>query len=291
MTQDEHGGAHPTEGERPREKRRDGRPRLSHREEHDVDEHRNLSSLAVYAVVCAEGEEELRRPNASLWWSGIAAGLCLSTSVLAEGVLRASFAGHPYLVAIESLGYTIGFVLVILARLQLFTENTLTAILPLLAKPSARTLAATARLWSIVLVANLVGTLVTALMTIYLEVARPEHIAAMLEVSRHFAENDPMEALVYGIPAGFFIAALVWILPSSEGFELLAIVVVTYLIAIGGFTHVIAGSTEAFLLVVEGEIGFLTAVGSLIVPTLIGNVLGGTGLFALLAYGQVMEEL
>lgn len=266
-------------------------PHLSHREKHDVDKHRSLSSVAVYAVVRAQGVEELRRPVSSLWWSGVAAGLCLSTSVLAEGVLRASFSGHPYREPIENLGYTVGFVLVILGRLQLFTENTVTPILPLLAERSARMLVATARLWTIVLAANLVGTFITALVTIKLETARPEYIAAMLEVAGHYAEHSALEALVYGIPAGFFIAALVWIMPSSQGFELLTIVLVTYLIALGGFTHVVAGSAEAFMLLIEDRIDADEAVFGLILPTLVGNVLGGTGLFALLAYGQVKEEI
>ncbi|MDX6752229.1 formate/nitrite transporter family protein [Geminicoccaceae bacterium 1502E] len=266
-------------------------PRLSHRQKHEVDEHRSLSSVSVYAVVRAEGAEELKRPDSSLWWSGTAAGLGISASVLAEGILHESFKGHPRQEAIENLGYTVGFALVILGRLQLFTENTITAILPLLAKPSLRMLKATARLWGIVFAANLTGTFLTALVTLQLGTATPEHVAAMLEVSRHFADHTPWEAMTLGIPAGFFIAALVWMLPSSKGFELLVIMLMTYLIAMGGFTHVIAGSTEAFLLLLDGQIGVSQALLGLIAPTFIGNVLGGTGLFAVLAYGQVKEEI
>lgn len=266
-------------------------PVLSEREEAQVADHRSLSSVAVYAVVHAEGVEELQRPNTSLWWSGVAAGLGISASVLAEGVLHTTFADHPYLNAIENFGYTVGFVLVILGRLQLFTENTLTAILPLLAKPSWNMFLGTARLWGLVFLANLVGTFVTALVTLKLGTAVPEHIEAMLEVSRHFAENSAWQAFAYGIPAGFFIAALVWMLPSSRGFEIFVIILMTYVIAIGEFTHVVAGSTEVFMLVVNGELGVVEAFARLIGPTFLGNVVGGTGLFALLAYGQVMDEI
>ncbi len=242
-------------------------------------------------MVRAEGVEELRRPAPSLWWSGVAAGLCISTSILAEGVLHASFAGHPYRPAIVSLGYSVGFVLVILGRLQLFTENTITVILPLLAERSARMLAATARLWTIVFVANLVGTFITALVTLKLGTAGPEFMAAMLEVSHRSSDHSAWEGMVRGIPAGFFIAVLVWILPSSRGFEIWTIVIVTYLIALGGFTHVVAGSAEAFLLLIDGRIDLGDTVFRLILPVLAGNIIGGTGLFAVLAYGQVMEEI
>ncbi len=265
-------------------------PYLSEEEEGEVQEHRSLSPVTVYSVVAAEGREEIERPVSALWWSGIAAGLGISTSVLGMGILHGMLEGHPQQAIIERLGYPLGFILVILSRLQLFTENTITAILPLLKKPSRRMWWKTSRLWVIVFVANMVGTLVTAFLTIHLGIAPPDHVAGMLAVSRHFAELGPMECMTRGIPAGFFIAALVWMLPSSRGFEIFTIFVFTYLIAMGEFTHVVAGSTEAFLLLVNGDIGIADTL-SLILPTFVGNVLGGTGLFALLAYGQVREEI
>ena len=79
-------------------------------------------------------------------------------------------------------------------------------------------------------------------------------------------------------------------LPSAKGTELFVIILFTYLIAACDFTHVIAGSNEVFLLVLNGEMNITTAIADLIVPTLIGKIIGGTGLFAMLAYGQVHEE-
>ncbi|KKN50524.1 hypothetical protein LCGC14_0631770 [marine sediment metagenome] len=266
-------------------------PHLSEREESEVREHRDLSPVAIYSVIRAEGAEELARPVSSLWWSGIAAGLGISTSVLAEGILHDTFRDSTYVSAIENLGYTLGFILVILARLQLFTENTITPILPLLHKPTWYKLGCTARLWSTVLTANMVGTFVTALVTMKTGAVLEEHLEGMLEISRHFAEKTPWEAFIQGVPAGFFIAALVWMLPSSEGFEIFVIGLFTYLIAMGDFSHVVAGSTEVFMLILNGELTVADGVGGLLVPSLFGNILGGTGLFALLAYGQVRQEL
>jgi hypothetical protein len=48
---------------------------------------------------------------------------------------------------------------------------------------------------------------------------------------------------------------------------------------------------EVFLLVLEGEIEPGQAIGGLILPMLAGNVIGGSALFALLAYGQVRDEM
>ncbi|HUH94345.1 MAG TPA: formate/nitrite transporter family protein, partial [Casimicrobiaceae bacterium] len=65
----------------------------------------------------------------------------------------------------------------------------------------------------------------------------------------------------------------------------------TYLIAAGGFAHIVAGSVEAFLLVVSGQLGVGPMLLDFTLPVLLGNIFGGTALFALLSYAQVMKEI
>lgn len=264
---------------------------LTGHERGQIKDNLRLSARTVFSVIRREGEEELYRPAMSLWWSGLAAGIGISTSVFAQGLLHQSFEGHPQRELIAALGYAMGFVLVVLARLQLFTENTLTAVLPLLAGPNTQRLWRTARLWGVVLAANLCGTLLTALMLDM--VVDPSHptLAGMLAVARKAAEASGTAALLDGIPAGFFIAAFVWMLPSSKGFEIFVVALFAWLIGAGGFTHVVAGSTEMFLLMAHGEMPVADIFALHLLPTLLGNVLGGTGLFALLAYAQIKGEI
>jgi len=59
--------------------------------------------------------------------------------------------------------------------------------------------------------------------------------------------------------AGLF-AALVWMLPSAEGTEIFVITLITYLIALGGFTHVVAGSAEALYMWLAGQETFARVV-------------------------------
>lgn len=297
MTEDDGTGA-PDERERRRERREAGEEAegradraLTRRERIKVEDHRRLSAVTVYAVLHAEGEEELRRPVHSLWWSGLAAGIAISTSLLAEGLLYHMFEGHPRREYIAQLGYPAGFVIVILSRLQLFTENTISVILPLLADFSARRLFRMARLWSVVFLANLCGTFATAYATLALFTTAPDHVAAMLEISRRLLDVQGWRVMMMGIPAGFYIAALVWLLPSSKGFEIFTIGFVCWLISAGGFTHVIVGSSEIFLLVLSGELPLSAGLIEHLLPAFLGNVLGGTGLFALLAYAQVSQEM
>ncbi len=262
------------------------------REAEQIEESSMLQAKTVYEVIRQEGHEELSRPVASLWWSGVAAGITISTSLWAEGMLRHALAPGHWQELIATAGYSIGFVIVILGRLQLFTENTITPVLPLFADYSNRTLRRTARLWAVVLAANLFGTFLAAAFTEWVRFTSDAQLAVFYEVSTHLIHGrDARDMLVQAIPAGFFVAALVWMLPSSKGFELWVILLMTYLIAIGGFPHVIVGSTEVFLLLLSGQIDPVHAIGSAMAPMLVGNIIGGTVLFSMLAYAQVRAEI
>ena len=251
-----------------------------------------LQAKTVYAVIQREGEKELNRPMKSLWWSGIIAGIAISTSVVTQGILRSELPASDARWLLENLGYSVGFVIVILGRMQLFTENTITPVLPIMADYSHRALGKMAGLWGVVLLANLIGTLVWALFADAIAFGTDAQLTGMLEIARHsVVGRSGLDVMLLAIPAGFYVAAIVWLLPSSKGFELWIIVILTWLIAIGDFAHVIVGSAEAFLLLIAGEIGVGHAFAGFLLPALAGNVIGGTVLFSMLAYGQVREEL
>ena len=132
--------------------------RLSADDLSEVGDKLRLRAAVVYEIIREEGEEELARAPRNLWWSGIAAGLSIGFSVLGEAVLRAYLPDLDWRHLVENLGYGLGFVIVILARQQLFTENTLTAVLPAISAGKRRTYWRVLRLWGIVLLANVVGT-------------------------------------------------------------------------------------------------------------------------------------
>ncbi len=250
-----------------------------------------LPARLVYEIIRRDGTEELERPTSSLVWSGLAAGVIISFSVVAMAVFRARLPDVPARTLIETLGYSAGFVIVILGRLQLFTENTITTVIPLMRHPTWANLRAVARLWFIVLTANVVGTVIAAAFMATDAAFPPEVLAAVEEISRHMMSLSPVEMFARGIPAGILVAAVVWMLPSSGGNAFWVIVTFTWLIAAGGFTHVVAGSTEAAYLVLTGGAGVSDAVFGFFLPVLAGNVVGGTMVFAMLAHGQVRREV
>ncbi len=264
---------------------------ISKREVDDVEEMSAPRTPVIYEVIRRLGDEEMKRPATSLWWSGIAAGLSISFSVLAEAVLELRLPDSPWRPLVASLGYSVGFLMVILSRQQLFTESTITVVLPVLDKLSVAKVVKVARLWGIVLAANLVGTLFAALFCNFTPVISPELLHGMQAVSRQLVDLSFAQMFFRGIASGFLIAAMVWMIPSAETAKFAVVTLMTYLIAIGGFTHIIAGSLEAYMLVIAGDWAWWQMIVQFFIPVLAGNVIGGTALFAVISYAQVMEEI
>ncbi|MGB8066343.1 MAG: formate/nitrite transporter family protein, partial [Pseudolabrys sp.] len=144
------------------------------------------------------------------------------------------------------------------------------------------------RLWGIVLVANLAGTLFAALFCSFTPALPTQVHDEMLAISRDLLAFGWWDMVFRAIASGFLMAAMVWLLPGAERTQLHVIALVTWLIAVGGFTHIVAGSMEAYLLVLAGDWAWWQMLSQFLLPVLIGNMIGGTALFALLSYAQVM---
>jgi formate/nitrite transporter FocA (FNT family) len=265
---------------------------LSEEEREEVTKLSPPRAPVLYEVVRHEGEAELQRPMGSLFWSGLAGGITIMASVIGQGALEMKLPGSlPWRQPVADIGYSLGFLMVILGRMQLFTEQTIVTVLPIVAAPSWRKLAVAARLWTIVFLANLLGTAIAAAMNIYLHLMGEKLLASMLQVSGHLLEKPPAALLAQAVPAGFLIASVAWIRAGVTGGDFWIVLTLTTAIALGDFTHVVAGAAETFLLLFSGHVGAGRAIGGIIAPALAGNVIGGTLLFALLAHAQVRQEL
>ncbi|HUI15855.1 MAG TPA: formate/nitrite transporter family protein [Xanthobacteraceae bacterium] len=264
---------------------------ITEREVEDIEELSSPRTPVIYEIVSRQGDEEMARPAVSLWWSGVAAGMSLSFSLLAQAILQSHLPDAPWRPLVADLGYSVGFVMVVLSRQQLFTETTVTAVLPVMAEFTGSNLVKLGRMWGVVLVANFAGTLFAALFCTFTPVLTPELYHAMLDISRHLLGHGFAETFFRAVAAGFLIAAMVWLIPGAETAQFYVIVLMTYLISAGSFMHIIAGSVEAFLLVLNGQLSFPAMLTQFVTPVLAGNIVGGTALFALIAYAQVMKEI
>ena len=187
---------------------------------------------------------------------------------------------------LTSLGYSFGFLIIILGRQQLFTENTLTVILPFLKHRRAATLANISRLWLVVLVANLAGALIFASVMARTNAVGPEIRQTMSLIGDAAMKHDFGTTMLRGVFAGWLVALMVWLLPFAEQARVIVIILITYLIGIGEFPHVIAGAVEVFYAAAAGHVTFGETIVRYIIPTLFGNIIGGVALVATLGHLQ-----
>ncbi|HEX9050791.1 MAG TPA: formate/nitrite transporter family protein [Anaeromyxobacter sp.] len=247
-----------------------------------------VSPQVVHEAIRREGEDELARPAAALFWSAIAAGLSMGFSLVGEGILRAALPDAPWRPLVAKLGYSLGFLFVVLGRQQLFTENTLLVILPFLARPRAGGLWRVARVWGLVLAGNVCGALAFAGSLTLGAVASPELHRAFSEIGQRALSPGVGGVLVRAIYGGWLIALMVWLLPAAVNARFFVIVAVTWLVGAGEFSHSIAGSVEVLYLVVTGQVGPGTFLGGFLLPALVGNSIGGVALVAALNHAQVV---
>ena len=265
-------------------------PRLSQTERKQVHSRVAISAAVVHETVREEGERELARSVPALAWSGLAAGLSMGFSLVGQGLIVAYLPAVAWRPLISSFGYSLGFVIVVLGRQQLYTENTLTAVLPLLAHPTRRTWLRVGRLWGIVLLANLVGGFIFATIVAQTNIFPSQITSALVSVAVDQMRGEFGLVVLRGMFAGWLVALMVWLLPGAETQRLWVIMLLSYFIALGGFAHIIAGSIDVLYLVSRGNVGWGSFLWQFLTPTLLGNIIGGVSLVAALNYAQVAAE-
>jgi len=245
----------------------------------------------IYRSVRQDGEYALCQTSSTLIWSGLAAGLSMAFSLVGEGLLRAHLPDTTWTPLVAKFGYAAGFLIVVLGRQQLFTEQTLTAILPLLApdRPIG-TLPNVARLWVVVLFANLAGAAIVSAATAWTSVFPVDVHQAFSHIGREAMSHGFVTTMVGGVYAGFLIAVMIWLLPGAGAARLWIVILLAYFVGIGGFSHIIAGSAECFYMVFRGEATLGQYLAGYFAPALNGNALGGVTLVASLAHAQHAPE-
>jgi len=265
-------------------------PNLSVQEEHEVEKSQPPRAAVLHEIIRTQGDQELERSIAALWWSALAAGLTMGLSLMAMGLLNSRLPDGEGFKVIASFGYCAGFLAVILARQQLFTENTLTAVLPVMTKPTLANFARLLRLWTVVLIGNLCGTLLVAYVMLELPIFDSKTDVAFLDIGRKVMENHASQMFAKGIVSGWMIATMVWMIPSMESAKMWIIILITYLMALGDFTHIVVGSAEVSYLVFAGELPWKDFWLVFAGPTLAGNIIGGSFIFALISHAQIRSE-
>jgi len=261
-------------------------------EDIEVDEEQLPSrAMAIHEHIRQDGEKEMERDAMALLWSAIAAGLSMGASLLVKGIFHVKLEGIPGSYVLESLGYTFGFIIVIMARQQLFTENTVTAVLPVMQNPTRKNGGLLLRLWSVVLLGNLIGTAIAAWAFEHMPIFDEATRDAFVEIGMEVMKNTPAEMFSNAIISGWLVATMVWMFPAAGSAKIVVIILMTWVIALADTTHIVVGAVEIFYLVFNGNIPWTDFLWPFALPTLAGNICGGTFIFALLSHAQIRNDM
>ncbi len=239
------------------------------------------------------GEHEIERETTGLLLSGFSAGLDIGFGPLLMAVLLTLTEGGYGDIGTELLlasAYAVGFIFVIIARSELFTEHTTLAVMPVF--DNRASLGELGRLWGLVWASNVVGGIVFTAFIVTLMpnlgVASPE---AFSTIAHKLVDHDPSWLFVAGILAGWLMGLLAWLITAAQETisRLLIIWLVTGSIGIFHLPHSIAGNVEVlFGVFVSPEVSVINYVIFLVLAT-VGNLIGGTIFVGLLKYSHVVR--
>ena len=249
------------------------------------------TAAEIYERVEENGEDELARSSTALAFSGLGAGIAMGLSGLGvAGALGVLGLGDWERFA-ASIFYPIGFIAVIVGRAQLFTENTLYPVVLVLDRRDRSTFAETLRLWGIVFVTNVVGTLVFAVLAIRGGGLDPKIAHHLVTLGEDAANHGWLHVFVSGVFGGWLVALVAWLVHASQRTiaQIVIIWMLTFMLGVAHFAHCIASSGEILSSVVNGTTRPGAYLAWLAAATL-GNIVGGVGIVSLLNYGQVKPD-
>jgi formate/nitrite transporter FocA (FNT family) len=236
--------------------------------------------------------QELGRSGVSLAISGLAGGVFMGLSALGNAIAIAllttsGMAPTKTILFVAKMFYPLGFIVVILGRSQLFTENTLYPVALVLAEK--KHFWKTLRLWCTVLPANVLGALAFAAIASLTGALSSDIVNALAQLGLDAIHNPPATIFWSGVMGGWIIATVAWLVSGSHSItgSVMIIWMLTFVVGLGNFAHCIAASGEILTAVLIGKAAW-ASYGNWLFFAVAGNICGGVGLVTLLEYGQVI---
>ncbi len=235
------------------------------REEPEIEE--------AFDRLVGEGNDRLQRPLVSLCATGFLGGIDVAIGVLAYLVVDQQ-TGSKLLAA---LAFSIGFIALLMARSELFTENFLVPVIAAAATPGSWF--ALARLWVVTLIVNLLGGLAVAAIAM---VALPQLHKSAVTSGSHFAHlGVSARSFCLAVLAGAVLTLMTRMQHSTEslGVKIVPAVVMPFVLVGGQLFHSVLDSILMFAGLVTGhaDYGWLDWLRALGWSTF-GNIVGGIGL-------------
>ncbi|MGC2404140.1 MAG: formate/nitrite transporter family protein [Acidobacteriaceae bacterium] len=247
------------------------------------------SAKEIYVEVAGNARDELKRSVLSLGISGFAGGIFMGFSGLGVAISMALLGSSAVALFIAQMFYPLGFIIVILGRAQLFTENTLYPVA--LALAERKYFKHTLRLWAIVLSSNIIGACIFALLVARTTALKPEVLSQLAHIGLESVQRTPSAIFWSAVVAGWVIAMVAWLVSASHSIagSVLVIWALTFVIGLGHFAHCIAGSGEVLTAVMAHQVAWSRYFHWLALAVA-GNISGGIIIVTLLEYGQVIAD-
>ncbi|GAA5023477.1 membrane protein [Marivirga lumbricoides] len=251
------------------------------------------SAHEIFMEQVEKGELEHKRPSRGLFMSAIAGGMEVGFTLLLVGIVHTLFyeeISKSYLEVLLAMAYPIGFIFVIIGRSELFTEHTNLAFVPVLNKSA--TFSSLGRVWTLVFVGNLVGGYLVSLILSLLGPAMDIiSYDTFYKLAHKLVDYSFDIILISSIVAGWLMGLVSWLVSSSQETisRIVVIVIVTFLIGIGGLHHSIVGSIEVFAGLLVTDITF-AQYGHFQLWSTIGNLIGGVLFVSVLKFSTVKPD-
>jgi formate-nitrite transporter family protein len=245
------------------------------------------SAEDIYNQVAANARQELKRTNTALAISGFGGGAFMGLSAMGTAIAVALLGTSSTAMILSRMFYPIGFIVVIIGRSQLFTENTLYPVALVLAEK--RYFWQTLRLWSIVLPANVAGALGFSVIAAWTPALQPIFVQALARLGLDCLAHPASTVFWSGVIGGWIIAMAAWLVSGSHSItgSVMVIWMLTFIVGAGNFAHCIASSCEIMVAVLTHQATW-GAYFHWLIPAVSGNICGGVGLVTILEYGQAM---
>ncbi len=245
------------------------------------------SAEDIYKQVAANARQELKRTNTALAISGFGGGAFMGLSALGTAIAVALLGTGNTAQIVSRMFYPLGFIVVIIGRSQLFTENTLYPVALVLAEK--REFWNTLRLWSIVLPANVAGALGFSLLAAWTPALNPIYVHALAQLGLDGLAHPAGAIFWSGVFGGWIIALTAWLVSGSHSItgSVAIIWMLTFMVGLGNFAHCIASSCE-IMVAVLGHQATWAAYLHWLAFAVAGNICGGVGLVTILEYGQAV---
>jgi formate/nitrite transporter FocA (FNT family) len=251
-----------------------------------MEDSKRRSAEEILDRVLENARDELSRPVAGLLFSGFAGGLSMGLTGLGVALAISYLGNGPIQEFLSFFLYPVGFIVVIIGRAQLFTENTLFPVV--LALDERGHVLKTLRLWAVVFASNVAGAVFFGWLVMKTGALSPNFADALAGLGLQAAAGHFTMIFAKGIIGGWLIALVAWMVTASHWTigQIAVTWMLTFIVGAGHFSHCIASSAEIVAAIMSGHLHFSNYFQWLL-PATLGNIVGGMAIVSLLNYGQV----